>query len=61
MSDSNKNPKCKVCDIIDDHVICMDSNRKPHIDHITCEKFVAMTPIQREKFLLKKLWRNKCL
>ena len=52
---------CLICEKDEDHVLSYDSNKKPFVDYIACQKFVDMNSKDRDKFLFSKKWCGKCL
>ena len=52
---------CHICGKDDDHVLSMDSNKKPVIEYVSCKVFVDKTCAERDKLLFKKRFCNKCL
>ena len=52
---------CALCGKNQDHVISFRPDKNPYVEYIACKVFADKTPKERDNYLFKKHFCNKCL
>ena len=60
-SASSPSAACSLCGKDQDHVISFRPDKSAYVEYIACKIFADKTPKERDNFLFKKHYCNKCL